>query len=265
MAATTKVREVLWRVSSQLGDTNPQFNRFRETDLVNWLMDGELAVTKYLKSAVTKVISHKQRPGTLQSIESIPATDYKLDDGSTPTAPLLGVEVVTFYNNMGADGLTPGDALPPPTPRKILDTIRPNWHSVTGTKVHQVVYDPLVPKQYFSQPAIPASGQAQWLRIAVTAQPTKIPNTGTPGSELYLYGGTNATLINLSDQYVETLVNYICARAYLSNTESGETQKAATFAALFVADINSTVQAQTGVNPNLKRLPFAPEPLGAAS
>lgn len=263
MAATTKVKDVLWRVSSLLGDTAPQFNRWRETDLVNWLMDGELAVTKYLPSAVSKVISHKLRPGTLQSIEAISVLEHKLEDGASPSSTLFGVQVVSFINNMGATGLVPGAAIPPPVNRNVLDTISPNWHAVTGTKVHQVVYDPLLPKQYFVQPAVPET-PAQWLRIGVTAHPTKIPNEG--GRFAYEGGSDNTTLINLSDQYVEDLVNYVLARAYMANTEFGaDPTKAAGFASLFMGSLNSTVAALTGTNPNLKRLPFAPEPIGAAS
>lgn len=265
MTATTKVKDVLWRVSTLLDDTTPQFNRWTESALVNWLNDGQLAITKFLPSAVSRIISMKLRQGTLQSIESILAADHKLDDGTAAVDPLYGVACLTFFNNMGANGTTPGDALPPPVDRKILDVQRPNWHVVSGSVVRQVVFDPKTPKQFFVQPAVPAT-PAVWLRVALTARPTLVPNTGAPGAELYLNSGGNATLISLSDEWVEDLVNYVVARAFMTNTEyTASPQNAVAFANLFLSSLNAAVTALTGVNPNLKRLPFAPEPIGAAS
>jgi hypothetical protein len=41
--------------------------------------------------------------------------------------------------------------------------------------------------------------------------------------------------------------------------------RAGSFVSLFVNSLNAKVEVATGHNPNLKRLPLAPQPLGAAS
>lgn len=265
MTATVKVKEVLWRVSTLLSDISPQFNRWREDELVNWLNDGQLAIAKYLPAAFSSIVTMKLRAGTVQSIDAILAADAKLSDGSTPGAPLYGVQLLDFYNNMGADGLTPGAAVPPPITRRILDQQRPNWHTQAGPVVYQVAFDPKLPRQFLVQPAVPATPTV-WLRLGAIFRPAVVTGAGTPESPVYHYAGSSNVPISLNDEFVEDIVNYICARAYMKNAEyTADPQKAAGFANLFVGSLNATVTALTGNNPNLKRLPFAPEPIGAAS
>jgi hypothetical protein len=265
MVATTKVKDLLWRVSGLLQDVDPQFNRWPETELVNWLNDAQLAITKYLPAACARVISQKLRAGTLQSIEAIIAADWKSDAGADGASTIYGVQPLDFICNMGADGLTPGDAIPPPKDRRILDTQRANWHSVVGTKVRQVVYNPATPLFFLVQPAVPTTGAAVWLRHALIAKPTLIPNTGTPGAEVYAYDGSSTLVISVDDVYGDDLVDYVCARAYTKNADfTANDSKAAFFTNRFLGSLNLRITALTGNNPNLTRLPFAPEPIGAA-
>lgn len=264
MAATTKVKEVLWRVSGLLQDVAPQFNRWPETEIVNWLNDAQLAIAKYLPASCARVDAIKLVPGARQSIANIPAANCKPGDSSTPSVPIYGVQPLDFICNMGADGLTPGDAIPPPVDRKILDTQRPNWHAVPGTVVRQVVYNPATPLYFLVQPPVPAGG-SQWIMLGYIAQPGLIPNTGTPGSELYLYSGGSTAAISVDDIYVDDLVDYVCARAYMKNADfAGNDPKVVFFTNRFLGSLNLRITALTGNNPNLKRLPFAPEPIGAA-
>ena len=90
-------------------------------------------------------------------------------------------------------------------------------------------------------------------------------NTGTVGGELYLVSGSSAQKLCIADEHSDDLVNYIVARANMKDTEWSDGNKAMAFAKLFTDSINGLVTARTGSNPNLKRLPFAPEPMGAAS
>lgn len=264
MPGTTTVRELLWRVSSVLDDRNPQFNRWPERELVDALNDGQLAITKFLPSSCSRVDTIKLKAGTRQQIDTILAADCKPGDGTTPTQNILGVQCLDWVRNMGSDGLTPGQAIPQPVSRRILDQERPNWHSVAGTTINQVTFDPATPRTFFVQPAVPAS-PAVWLELAYIAQPLRIPNTGTPGSELYAFGGANATTISIGDENVEELLYYICARAYMKNSEyGGDPARMSQFTALFTSSLNARVTAITGHNPNLQRLPMAPEPIGAA-
>ena len=265
MAATTRVKDVMWRVSGLLQDVAPQFNRWPETELVNWLNDAQLAITKFLPAAVSRIDAIRLKPGTRQSIETIAAVDCIPGDGTTPVVPIYGVALLDVPRNMGANGATAGNAIPQPVDRRILDTQRANWHTVSGAVVNQITYDPRTPRHFYVQPAVPAS-PAVWVEVAYIAQPLQIPNTGTPGAELYTYAGSNAATISVGDEHVDDLVNYICARSYMKNADfAGNDAKASGFSALFVNSLNAKVAAITGNNPNLQRLPLAIEPLGQAS
>lgn len=266
MAATTKVKDLLWRVSGLLQDVSPQFNRWPEQELVNWLNDGQLAITKFLPAACSRIDAIKLKPGTRQSIETILAADCIPGDGSTPSGPIYGVQLLYPIRNMGANGATPGAAIPrTPTDRKVLDTQNPNWHTIPGTKVHQITFDPTTPRHFYVQPAVPAS-PAQWMELAYIAQPPLIPNTGVPGEELYKFDGASTAVISISDEHVDDLTNYVCGRAYMKDADfAGNDGRAAAFVGMFTSSLNAKVAAITGNNPNLKRLPFAPEPIGAAS
>lgn len=263
MASTTKVRDLLYRVSVLLNDSSPQFNRYSEREMVSALDDGQLAVFKYLPASGSRVDSIKLRPGTRQSIGMIAAADCKPGDGTVPSAPILGTQLLDVIRNMGDDGVTPGLPIRPTT-REVLDVNARNWHSATGLEVRSSIYNPQVPGYFYVFPGAPAD-QDVWIEIAYTAQPAKIPNTGEPGAELYLWGGSSTTLISISDEMVDTLMYYVAARCTLKSGEGADPMRAAQYTQLFIADINAKVTAITGNNPNLKMLPFAPEPIGAAS
>ena len=264
MASTILVREALWRICDQIEDRSPQFNRFPESTLVQYLNDGQLAIATYLPTAASRIDVVKLKPGTRQSIEAIIPADCKPGDGAPLTTNLLGKQLLDVIRNMGTDGLTPGRAIRP-FDREKLDTQRRTWHSSTGSQIDGFTFDPRTPRYFYVVPGV-ATGQQVWVEIAHTAQPITIPAGGVPGSELYKFDGASAVTLSLSDENIDDLVNYVVARVHLKNAQiNGDGSKAATFVGLFVNSLNSRVTALTGHNPNLKRLPFAPEPLGAAA
>lgn len=264
--ALSTVREVLWRASSMLQDIAPQYNLHTEREMVDWLNDGQMAITMFMPSACSRIDVVRLRPGTKQSIESLAAADVKVGGGAVSAQDIQGVQVLYLVANMGADGTTPGRAIPPPVARKILDQNRPNWHTLSGTEVRQFTFDPLTPKHFFVQPGIPAD--RLWVVMAYIAQPVRILPGGAPGEEIYGYEKTppSDATISVSDENVPDLVNYICARAFLKKADASQDDaKVSQYTGLFVNSLNARVTALTGTNPNLKRLPFAPEPVGAAS
>ena len=264
MAATLTIREALWRAGVLLQDVSPQYVRHPEQELVNWAGDAELAICKFLPSACSRLDAIKLQPGTRQSIETIAAADCKPGDGSTPTASILGTQLLGIARNMGSNGTTPGKVVRV-VQREILDSQSPSWHMVSGAEVRQFCYDPSTPLYFYVSPGVPPTG-AVWVEASYTAQPARFPNTGVPGSELYAYDGASTVKLHVRDEFIDDVVNYIVARAYMKNAQfAGNDQKANTFTSLFTGSLNAKVQALTGHNPNLKFLPFAPEPLGSAS
>lgn len=260
MYATVLVKEVLWRVAALLQDTDPQFGRQPEHELVDWLNDGQAAIAKYLPSACSRVDTIKLKAGTRQSIEKILAADCLPGDGSTPAAPIAGNMLLYLIRNMGADGLTPGKAIRP-TERRMLDLQSPLWHQATGAAVSAFTFDPLTPREFYVTPGVTGT---LWVELAYNAQPVKIPNTGTAGSELYLFSGTNTTTISVADENLEELVDYCVARANMRESEWAEPAKATAFAQKFLGSLNARVAVATGSNPNLTQLPMAASPIGQA-
>jgi len=262
MASTVLVKDVLWRVAALLQDTTPQFQRQPEHELVDWLNDAQVAITKFLPAACSRIDAVKLKPGTRQSIEAILAADCKPGDGSVPAVPINGTQVLDVLRNMGADGLTPGKAIRL-TERKVLDSQSPLWHTVTGAAVSSFMFDSRAPRYFYVTPGVPATGTL-WVELMFTAQPIKIPNTGTAGSELYLFSGSSTTTISIADEFVDDLTDYIVARANMRETEWSDANKAVAFSQKFLGSLNAKVTALTGSNPNLQQLPFASEPLGRA-
>jgi hypothetical protein len=264
MAGTIKVKEVIRRVSVLLQDNDQQFVRHPETELVDWLNDAQRAIFTFLPAACSRVDAVRLVPGTLQTIESIPTAYCKPGDGSTPAVPVVGSMLLDVVCNMGADGLTPGTPIRSVTDgREVLDTLVPNWHAAKDTTIINWVYDPRTPRQFYVYPGAHAS-TAVWVRMSFVAEPIDIPNTGTPGAELYAASGGSTTKISVHDEHVDDLVNYCCARAQMKNAQFASNTNAGAFAQMFTSSINAKSIALTGYNPNLEHLPFAPSPIGAA-
>lgn len=264
MASTVLVKEVLWRASLLLSDSAPQFVRYSEAELVGYLDDAQMAVAKYIPSAASRVDVVKLKPGTRQSLERIAAADCLPGDGQGLDGPVLGTGLLAMVRNMGTNGATPGRVIRP-TSRKVLDAQNPTWHMLAGSPIREYVYDPLTPRYFYVVPAVPATGGAVWAEISYTAQPVKLPPGEEAGSERYRVEDDDTTVIGISDEFADDLVNYIVARANMKATDWSDGNKATAFAGLFTSSINAVVTARMGVNPNLKRLPFAPSPEGSAS
>lgn len=251
MAATEKVKDVLWRISVLLQDTVPQFQRWPEKELVHALNDGQTNIAKFLPLACSRVLSMKLRAGTLQSIGTILAADCKLEDGSTPTDPIYGVQFLNPRRNMGSTGTSAGKAIRM-VERDVMDSQDPDWHTRTDTAVSCVIYDPMTPRNFSVTPGVTGT---VWMQLAMTAKPAAIPNTGTPGSELYLNSGASTTTISIDDEFVPELVDYVVARANLKDVKYASKQTADLHTNRFLSSLNAKVAAVTGTNPNLTILP----------
>lgn len=251
MAATTLVKDALWRVCTILSDVSPQFTYWEQVELVMWLNDGQMALTTYAPTSCTRLDAVKLKPGTRQSIDAIATTDCIPGDGSTPTAAIHGKKLMALVRNMGADGLTPGAAIRM-FERETVDALNPAWHSVAGTGiVTGFSYDARTPHYFYAKPAVSPS-VATWVEMAFVAQPVPIPNVGT---EDYTRVGTSTATLSIDDEFVQDLVNYTVARSYMKVSKQGDPTKAAAFTSLFTGSLNSYVTALTGVSPRLTTLP----------
>lgn len=261
------VREAMRQWSVLLQDSDPQFARHTESEAVDWFNDAQLAICTYLPSACAGVYTIRLQAGSMHNIESIAAADVKLLDGSAAIEDLRCAMFNDMLVNMGAAGTAPGRAIRPLTDgREVLDGLSPNWHAQTdATEVLNFLYDPRAPKFVMTYPPVPTG--RLWVRTSVVAQLKRIPNVGETGYASYAASGSNGLTLSIADEHVPDLVHYACARALMKDAEASSStgMSARDFTQLFAVSINSKSEALLGSNPNLKRLPFAPELPGAAS
>lgn len=261
MGMTTLVRTLLGSVTATLQD-NPQFSRWPERELVVYANYGQTAIAKYLPQAGARSDSIKLRPGTKQDLTKVAAADIKPSDGSG-AVDTYGIALLDVVRNMGPNGQVPGRVVRV-VDRETRDNNDPDWHSKTGPVVREYVAEKALPKVFYAVPGVPADVPV-WVDINWLAEPKRIPAGGASGAEIYLVDGASTELLGINDQFVEDLHNYIVAIALLKGSKNTQNvEKAKLHAAMFTSSINAQASMLTGVNPNLKQLPFAAE-LGAAA
>jgi hypothetical protein len=253
MAANTYVKDLLFRVSNQLHDISPQFNRWTQRELVSWLNDGQRAIAKYVPSSCSRVDAIKLKPGTKQSISTIPSASVIPGDGSTPVA-ISGVALMSLVRNMGSNGSTIGRAIRL-VDRETLDANSPDWHSETDTKVSAYVFDPRVPDMFYVSPGASSTTNV-WVEASYIADPTDVPYSGT-----YTWDGSDTTKISIDDTFVDDLTDYILSRAYGKDAENAANLAlAGAYAQQFKDSIRSHATAIANINPNIQGLEGNPLP-----
>lgn len=211
--ATITVSSLLTKVAVILQD--PTNIRWPQSELVDWLNDGQREVAFYKPNAFVK------------------NTSKQLVSGTKQTLPADAVSLVDVVRNLGTDGSTPGNAVRLVS-REILDAQLVGWHSSTAAAaVKHFVYTPLDPKTFYVYP----------------------PNTGTGYVEIvYVAAPTDAAVngnITLDDIYVTALLNYILYRAYSKDAEyANNSQLAAAYYASFQGLLQGKVTAEAASNPN---------------
>lgn len=252
MTASITVKRFLEQCSIQLSDANPQFTRWKSKELVGWINYGQMVIAKFMPYACARVDVIKLKPGTRQSIEAIAAADIKPGDGSTPPAVLHGNFVQFISHNMGADGLTPGRAIRI-VDRDVLDSNNRDWHlpSKAALSPTQYVFDPRTPKYFYICPGLLSTATA-WVEAAILFDPVQL-NVDTD----YSTAPNDTTLLSIDDKYADDLMHSVLAMAYMKDAEAqGTSELVSAHTNMFVSSINAQVKAVTGVNPNLKGLPF---------
>lgn len=258
--ASALVKDVLYRVSGQLLDLKPQFLRWTEKELVLALNDGQRAIAKYVPIAGSRIDTIKLAAGSRQSIAHIPAASIKPGDGSTP-ADVHGLFLNDIVRNMGADGLTPGASVSV-CPRDALDAFSRLWHAKANAKaIDHYTFDPRTPQAFYVYPPV-ASGV--WVEASIIAAPKDIPLPASPGG--YAHDAASVQQISIDDRWLDDLMNYILARAWMKDAEdASNAANVQLYSGLFINSINAQVQALTGQNPNLKLLPMTADIPAAAS
>lgn len=255
MAITTTVKQFLRSVCETLQDISPQYTRWPEIELVVYANYAQRAIAKYLPEAGARVDAIRLAPGTKQDLTKVLAANIVPGDGTSP-ADVSGIALLDIVRNMGANGATPGRVVRI-VDRYTKDTNDPLWHTKTGTEAREYLYDKVTPRIFYVTPGVPAS-PAVWVEVSWMAEPKVIPAGGEPGSHVYAYDGASTALMGIHDKFIEDAHNYVVAMASLKRSKNTENlQRASVHTTLFTSSINTQAAVISGVNPNLKALPFA--------
>lgn len=218
---TITVSSVLSRCAVLLQD--PTNIRWPQSELLDWLNDGQREIALYKPNAFVKNQSTLLTAGTKQSL------------------PADGVSLVDVVRNMGTSGTTPGSAIRA-VAREILDSQTPDWHSAAqSTAVKHFVYSVLDPKNYYVFPPSNGTGRVEIIYVAAPSDATLV------------------STITLDDIFVTALVNYILYRAYSKDAEfAANAGAASSYLQAFQGLLAGKTGAETGSNPNAALMPFNP-------
>ena len=217
---------------------------------------GQMALAKFLPQAGSRVDAVRLLPGTRQDFTKILSADIK--PGAGAAADTYGIAVLGMSRNMGDDGQTPGRVIRV-VDKYTKDTNDPLWHTKTGTTVLEFMADSNTPRVVYVTPGIPPSPTV-WAEVSWMAEPNRVPAGGAPGTEVYPYtpGSGSTALLGIHDQFVEDLHNYVAAMCLMKGSKLNQNlAKASNHVSLFTASVNAQATVLTGVNPNLKALPFS--------
>lgn len=220
---------IINRVRKQLIDEG-QVRRWTDTELLEWLSDGQRAIVAKAPSAFSKTASMQLAPGTKQQI------------------PADGHMLLEVTRNMGLDGISPGRAIRI-IQRDAIDAFNPSWHQAQQTQtVQNYVYSPAQQTIFYVTP--PSNGQS-YIEVVYSASPPAVTSTGA--------------LISLPDIYETTLFDYVMFRALQKDSDFGAgLQLAAAYRQLFEAFMNVSEPAKLEENPNQQLGAPDPRVKGAA-
>jgi len=251
MAATTKAKDLVWRICTALNDASPQYVTYKESEIVMAINDGMTAVCKFVPDACTRIDSLQLQAKSFQSIATIQASACQPADGSTPPTTIYGRQVLDIECNMTNAGTVEGRAVRLAS-RTSLDADDPDWRSKTGTSVVSYMVNENDPTVFYVTPK--PTDTSQWLRVEYAAYPTKIAD-GNDTTSVYDFVGSNATVVSIDDANIDDVFWYVLARMNLKDTAVAKPPMVQQAINLLVASLNAQVQAQTGKSPNLKGLP----------
>ena len=245
MAKTIFVKDVIASAAIQLADADLEHTTVRA--LLGYMNDAQRVLAKFLPASSSRVDSIKLKPGTRQSLALVLAADILPGDGTDPEN-VGGIALGSLPRNMGANGTTPGRAIRI-VDQDSLDSSDPNWHTKTGATIQRYTFDPLLPTTFYVVPGVPSTGQV-WVEVKWVVIPKELPVDDTVPEDL---------LFSLDDRYVDDILAYSLARAFMKDAEvPGAAALASSNSQVFINSITFQALAMTGVNPNLHHLPINP-------
>lgn len=208
--------------------------RWTDADYLIWLNDAQRQATVFDSTIHTENTAVLLAPNATK--QTLPATANML---------------VNVIRNMGADGLTPGNAVAIAS-KDHLDAQVPTWHVDAADPVGGIanyMFDPRNNKVFYVYPQAPAT--AWYVELVYHGLPPALTALADP--------------IGLDDQFANALLDYVLYRAYMRDNVYGEIHPAAqTHFVQFVSQLGANAVAEMMNNPNLMTSVFRQDAAGAA-
>lgn len=184
--------------------------RWTSEELLGWLNEGQREIVLAKPDAYVKAEAIRLAAGVRQAL------------------PVSGTVLLAVTRNMGADGLTPGAAVPL-VDRAIMDAALPGWaFDATSTVVGNYMYDDRSPKHFYVHPPQPAANQG-YVEVVYSAAPADV--------------GAGAAIL-LDDVYAGALINYMIYRAYSKDLDMGPNAQRASLAYSVFSQALGNMQTQ---------------------
>lgn len=140
--------------------------------------------------------------------------------GTYQSLPNGSMMLLDVTRNIGADNITPGRAIRS-TDRKSLDDADPDWHTLAQTAtIRHYMHDPRTPKAFYVYP--PAI-----LGTKVEVKHVVLPNEVTVETDT----------LPIGLEYIGPVVNYVCYRCNLKDSEFANGQVGALFYQAFKSSL----------------------------
>lgn len=209
------VGDIVRRVEFLLNDHKNV--RWTLPELFDWINDAGNAVVVKLPTARAITASIPLQGGALQSLES-----------SSSDAILL----LDVTRNMMPDG-TVGRAIRI-VDRQLLDDQEPDWYlKKRSGRILHYTFDERSPRTFY---VYPPAIDGTMVEVLYSERPPQIAHKNDS--------------LDLSNQYIEAVVNYVCFRALSKEAEEGMPAMAAAYYQAFINALDIDAQTEAIVSPN---------------
>lgn len=143
-----------------------------------------------------------------------------LVDGTYQSLPNGSMMLLGVTRNLAADGITPGRAIRQ-TDQKSLDDADPNWHAMAKSgEIRHFTHDPRIPKAFYTWPPAIAGTKVEVKHVVLPAAVT-----------------TSGDTLPIGLEYVGPVVNYVCYRCNLKDSEFANAQVGSLFYQAFKSSL----------------------------
>jgi hypothetical protein len=213
----TYTSTLILEVSEDLHDQalGDEYARWSQADLLKYLNAGERQIVYFKPTTYVITAVYQLAEGIPQNLPD-GSTDYYGPDENpiNPTALAQAVELIKVTRNMGNDGRTEGETIYPVRPQD-MEEMYPGWRSVTAdATVLNYMYEPQCRTSFEVYPPVPASPSV-WIEAQYSAVP----------AEISAPAGNYDVDINLGDEYLEPIKNYMKYRAHAKDAGNSQFAK----------------------------------------